>query len=91
MPAGYGIVKHAKDLARLNRKNAKNRGNFQRTYKNKFPDYDFNFNELSPEELEEFRIQYLKKSKRENIRTVLLTIAITLILGATIWWIISSV
>ena len=58
MPAGYGITKHAKDLAKLNRNNAKNRGNFQRTYKNKFPDYEFNFNELSPEELEKFRIKY---------------------------------
>ena len=89
MPAGYGIVKHAKDLARLNRNKVKNRGNFQRTYKNKFPDYDFNFKELSPDELEEFRIQYLKKRKREKIRSAILTVAITLLLGATIWWLIT--
>ena len=89
MPAGYGMVKHAKDLARLNRSNVKNRGNFQRTYKNKIPEYDLNFNELSPEELREFRINYLKKRKRQNVRSLTLTVALLLVLGATIWWIVT--
>ena len=81
MPAGYGITKHAKDLAKLNRSNVKDRSNFRRTYKNKFPDKDLKFKEATPEELRQFRIEFLKKKRKDKFRTTILT---TLILAAII-------
>ena len=84
MPAGYGITKHAKDLAKLNRSNAKNRGNFQRTYKNKFPTKDLKFNNATPEELEQFRTEFLQKKRKRNIRTALLTTLFFVAIAITI-------
>ena len=85
MPAGYGITKHAKDLAKLNRNNVKNRGNFQRTYKNKFPTTDLKFNNATPEELEQFRTEFLRKKRKRNIRTALLTTLFFVVIAITIW------
>ncbi len=85
MAAGIGFVRDAQNNARQNRDNLKNKSNFERTYKNKFPTKELKFKEVTPEELEQFRTEFLKKKRTENIRTAFLTTLIFAIMIISIW------
>ncbi|MCP4456724.1 MAG: hypothetical protein GY816_01650 [Cytophagales bacterium] len=84
MGAGLGFVRDAQNAARQNRNNLKNKSTFQRTYKNKTPKIELNFKESTPEELEQFRIEYLKekrtRTRKHAIRMVIIFAALTLII-----------
>ena len=85
MGAGIGFVRDAQNNARQNRDNLKNKSNFERTYKNKFPTNELKFKEATPEELEQFRTEFLKKKRKENIRTGILTTLFFVAIAITIW------
>lgn len=85
MGAGIGFVRDAQNNARQNRDNLKNKSNFERTYKNKFPTKEFKFKEATPEELEQFRTDFLKKKRKDNIRTTILTTLIFAMIALIIW------
>ncbi len=85
MGAGIGFVRDAQNNARQNRENLKNKSNFKRTYKNKFPTTELKFKEATPEELEKFRTELLKNKRRENIRTAIITLLIFALIALTIW------
>lgn len=85
MGAGIGFVRDAQNNARQNRDNLKSKSNFERTYKNKFPASELKFKEATPEELEQFRTEFLKKKQKENIRTAILTTLIFAVIAITVW------
>ena len=78
MGAGIGFVRDAQNRARQNRDNLKNKPNFQKTYKNKVQNKELKFKEGTPEEIEQFRIEFLK---RKRLRTIKQAILMTIIFG----------
>lgn len=85
MGAGIGFVRDAQNNARQNRDNLKNKSNFERTFKNKFSTKELKFKQATPEELEQFRTEFLKKKSKENIRTAILTTLIFAAVALIIW------
>ena len=85
MGAGIGFVRDAQNNARQNRDNLRNKSNFERNYKNKFPTKELKFKEASIEELEQFRIEFLSQKRKENIRIAILTTLAFVVILSIIW------
>ena len=76
MGAGIGFVRDAQNRARQNRDNLMNKSNFQKTYSNQVQNKELKLKEGTPEEIEQFRIEFLKKKRLRLIkRATLMTIA----------------
>lgn len=84
--AGIGFVRDAQNTARANRENVKNRRNFTKTHKYKTPDYEYNFKKLSPEELRQFRVDYLAKKRKDNLKWALRMSLTFVVLALAVWW-----
>ena len=80
MGAGLGFVRDAQNNAKRNRDNLKNKSNFTQTYKSKTPNRKLVYKESTPEELEEFRAQFLTKLRRKRIKDVMLLTSIVSVL-----------
>lgn len=74
--AGIGFVRDAQNTAKRNRDNLKNKRNFQQTYVTNEAPQQLKFKDATPEELEEFRINYIKKKKAERLRKAVLLVVI---------------
>lgn len=85
MGAGLGFVRDAQNNAKQNRDNLKNKSNFEKTYTYKIPSKELKFKEATPEELKQFRTEFLKKKRNDNIRTAILKILIFAAIFLTIW------
>lgn len=85
MGAGIGFLRDAQNNARQNRDKLKNKGNFERTFRNKFRIKELKFKEVTPEQLEQFRTEFLKNKRKENIRTAILTTLIFSVVAIAVW------
>lgn len=79
MGAGIGFVRDTQNNARRNRDNLKNKRNFQNS-SSEAPQ-QLKFKDATPEELEEFRINYIKKKKAERLRKTVLLVTVIAVTG----------
>jgi hypothetical protein len=84
--AGEGFAMDANKRMQQNRALQKSRPSFQRMEGSKsINSTELKFKEITPEELEQFRTEFLKKKRKENIRTAILTTLFFVAIGITIW------
>lgn len=84
--AGIGFVRDAQTQAKQNRENLKNKTNFQRTYKPKFPKKALRFKKVTPEELQRFRTRFLMRQKQQKAKTIYKMLIAFGVIGLMIWF-----
>ncbi|WP_421764037.1 hypothetical protein [Ekhidna sp.] len=86
MGAGLGFVRDALNNAKRNRNNLKNKPNFKQTYKAKTPNTQLNYRKSSPEELAQFKAEFIQKQKLRRRKDILLFGTIILGLVTLVWY-----
>lgn len=81
MPAGFGFVRDAQKRFEENRQLRQRKSPFQKMKDNKFVNPPkMTFKEVSKEELEKFRHDFLRKQKSEHLRTAIITLVFFLMI-----------
>lgn len=86
MGAGLGFVRDAQNNARRNRDNLKNKSNFTQKYKFKAPNTQLNYQEASPEELAQFKADFLQKQKIRRRKDILLFSTVIIGILTLVWY-----